>query len=261
MLRPALGSRHVRWTLIVESSGRPGSENMSIDNSLLRAAQGGACFLRLYRWAPPCLSFGRNEPATRRYDRAGIEKLNLDTVRRPTGGRAVWHDAEVTYSVAAPACTFGSLRETYNIIHATIAYALRRLGIDTTLASRPDGRASALDAGACFAAPVGGEVITAKGKLVGSAQVRERGAFLQHGSVLLEDRQDMVTKVTCGQCTQPASTSLSALLGCTVTFDEVADVIVEQAKADWGGDWRNGRTELLASDAAKFADPTWTWRR
>lgn len=234
---------------------------MSIDNSLLRIAQGGACFLRLYRWAPPCLSFGRNEPAAQRYDRAAIEKLNLDTVRRPTGGRAVWHDAEATYSVAAPASTFGSLRETYNIIHATISSALRRLGVDTTLAGRPSGRVSALDAGACFAAPVGGEVITAKGKLVGSAQVREGGAFLQHGSVLLEDRQDVVTKVTRGHCTQRASTSLSALLGRTVPFDEVVDVIVTQAKGAWGGEWRNGWAEVLADDAARFGDQTWTWHR
>ncbi len=249
------------WTLIVESSGRPGNENMSIDYSLLRNAQGGACYLRLYRWAPPCLSFGRNEPASHRYDRTAIEKLQLDVVRRPTGGRAVWHDAEVTYSVAAPASTFGSLRETYNIIHATISHALRRLGVDTTLAGRPSSRARALDAGACFAAPVGGEVITARGKLVGSAQLREGGAFLQHGSVLLEDRQDVVTSVARGQCDQPASTSLSALLGRRVTFDEVVDVIVLQAKTDWGGDWRNGKAVVRASDAARFGDPMWTWRR
>ena len=198
------------WTLIVDPTGRPGSENMSIDYSLLCRAQEGVAFLRLYRWSPPCLSFGRNEPATRRYDIAKIRRLGLDTVRRPTGGRAVWHDAELTYSVAAPDSTFGTLRETYNIIHATIAAALRRMGVPAELAGKQTAKAGDLSGGACFASPVGGEVIAAGKKLVGSAQVRDRNAFLQHGSVLLEDGQNVVTQVTAGLPVSPGSTSISA---------------------------------------------------
>jgi lipoate-protein ligase A len=250
----------MEWTLIVESRGRPGSENMSIDHSLLRAAQEGVAFLRLYCWAPPCLSFGRNEPATRRYDLAEVERLGLDTVRRPTGGRAVWHDAEVTYAVAAPASTFGALRESYNIVHATIAAALGRLGVPTELAGRPTNGAS-LSGGACFASPVGGEVVAAGRKLVGSAQVREGDAFLQHGSVLLEDGQDVVARVTLGGASQPVATSISVLLDRHVSFDEVAHVIGDEAMRSWPGTWKRGNALRAGLDLERFADPAWTWRR
>jgi lipoate-protein ligase A len=251
----------MRWTLIFDSSGRPGSENMSLDNSLLRLAQGGVGFLRLYRWDPPCLSFGRNEPALTRYDRSKIESLGLSTVRRPTGGRAVWHDAEVTYAVAAPATTFGSLRETYNIVHATLAAALRQLGVEATLATRPSGRTASLNGGACFAAPVGGEVVTPAGKLVGSAQVREGAAFLQHGAVLLDGRQDLVAAVTRGVHLPLNATSLSAELGREATFAEVSEAIAARAAADWEGEWKDGDADPSDQDVAQFADPAWTWRR
>ncbi len=249
------------WTLIVEPSGRPGSHNMSIDYSLLRRAQEGVGFFRIYRWDPPCLSFGRNEPAKDRYDAAAIERAGLATVRRPTGGRAIWHDAEVTYSVAAPADTFGSLAETYNIIHATLVEALGGLGIDTKLAARPSGGTPPLKTGACFAAPVGGEIVTDAGKLVGSAQVREGSAFLQHGSILLEDRQDIVATVARGQHLPLHATSLSMALGRSVGFEEVAQAISDQVSRAWGGSWTRGEVELRDTDLARFSDPTWTWRR
>ena len=77
------------WTLWLDLEGRPGFRNMAIDQALLaRAAERGERWLRLYRWAPHCLSFGRHEPAARRYDRVRAEALGLDTVRRPTGGRS-----------------------------------------------------------------------------------------------------------------------------------------------------------------------------
>ncbi len=72
------------WRLIIQPGGRPGAENMALDHSLLRAAREGVSLLRLYRWNPPCLSFGRNEPALTRYDTKAIERLGLSTVRRPT---------------------------------------------------------------------------------------------------------------------------------------------------------------------------------
>ena len=118
----------MRWTFIADPVGHTGCVNMGADYALLQCAQRGAGVLRLYRWVPGCLSFGRNEPTLTRYNRATIAERGLDTVRRPTGGRAVWHDAEVTYAVAAPAERFGSLAETYNIVHAMLAAALHRLG-------------------------------------------------------------------------------------------------------------------------------------
>jgi len=96
----------------------------------------------------PCLSFGRNEPALARYDRARIAARGLAVVRRPTGGRAVWHEHEVTYAVAAPIAQFGTLAESYCDIHARLARALGTLGLDARLA--PAGPSAPLGAGACF---------------------------------------------------------------------------------------------------------------
>ncbi len=247
----------MRWSLIVEPEGRPGHEQMATDDALLRSAREGVAYLRLYAWRPPCLSFGRNEPAAQRYDRRRIAALGLDTVRRPTGGRAVWHDAEVTYAVAGPAALFGSLQATYLAIHTMLATALCRLGVPATLA-RP--RAPILpSAGACFAAPVGGEIVVRDGKLVGSAQVREGGAFLQHGAILLQDAQDVVSSITLGPVPSSAASSLGAALGRDVTFAEIATAITEAARHAWPGIWAEAQPPRLEG-SGRYADPAWTWR-
>jgi lipoate-protein ligase A len=250
----------VDWTLAIDGRGRSGAENMAIDVALLREAQAGRAALRLYRWSPPCLSFGRNEPALSRYDPGRIAERGLATVRRPTGGRAVWHENEVTYAVAAPCDHFGSLPEAYRAIHRMLSRALARLGVPATLAARR-GRAPAPGAGACFASPVGGEIVAGGRKLVGSAQVRQGTAFLQHGSILLTDGQKVVTDVSIRQTIGTGATSLSAVLGRSVTFEEVADAIIAEARASWTGRWTERRPEPSAAEIACFADEGWTWRR
>jgi lipoate-protein ligase A len=250
----------IDWSLAIDGRGRAGAENMAIDVALLREAQAGRAAFRLYRWSPPCLSFGRNEPALSRYDRGLIAERGLATVRRPTGGRAVWHEHEVTYAVAAPCDHFGSLPEAYLAIHRMLSRALRRLGVPVTLAARR-GRAPAPGAGACFASPVGGEIVAGGGKLVGSAQVRQGTAFLQHGSILLTDGQKVVTDVSIRQTLGTGATSLSSALGRSVTFEEVADAIIAEARASWTGRWTERRPEPSAAEIACFADEGWTWRR
>jgi len=270
-LRPT--ERALTWRLLIEPDGRPGAENMAVDEALLdESDRTGGAFLRLYRFSPPCLSLGRNEPARARYDRAAITRLGITVVRRPTGGRAVWHEHEVTYAVAAPLAALGggSVRDSSVAIHRRLAAALRSLGVAATLA--PRARAPGLGAGACFAAPVGGEAVVDGLKLIGSAQVRLGGgrAFLQHGSILLGGSQDLLTAVS----RQPQAagggavslkpqgarggTTLSAVLGRPVTFHEVADAIV----AAW--DARLTSTALyrfLPPSTAQYSDPAWTWRR
>ena len=216
------------WKLLLEPHGRSGAENMALDAALLdRADCKGEAFLRLYRFDPPCLSLGRNEP-TARYDRSAIARLALDVVRRPTGGCAVWHEHEVTYAVAAPIATFGGLREAYRAIHTRLSAALQSLGVDATLAlARPRLPSPAFHRpGPCFATPVGGEVLVAGRKLVGSAQVRKRNAFLQHGSILLDGSQEIVSLVSRGSSVVSRETTLSSELRRHVSFDEVADAIV-----------------------------------
>ena len=248
----------MHWHLITDPAGRPGGDQMAIDAALLAAVRPDTAYLRWYRWDPPCLSFGRNEPAGTRYDRNRITALGLATVRRPTGGRAVWHDAEVTYAVAGPISLFGSLPETYRAIHDAIATGLRALGVPARLA--PAAGPVAPDAGACFASPAGGEVVVGGRKLVGSAQVREGHGFLQHGSILLADGQDRVAQITRGAAPPVQATSLGEVLGRDITFAEVSEAITAAARAAWPGTWTTADPPAVPADN-RYADPDWTWRR
>ena len=257
-----LTERRLEWQLTREPAGRSGAANMTIDASLLaEAAHTGRAFLRLYRFDPPCLSLGRNEPAAARYDRPTLARLRLDVVRRPTGGRAVWHEHEVTYAVAAPIATFGGLRGAYHAIHARLAAALHTLGVAATLApdrltARPPDRR-----GSCFAAPVGGEVLVGRRKLVGSAQVCEGRAFLQHGSILLAGSQEVVRLVSREPGAGSRETTLAAALGRPVSFDEVADAVIE-AFGDVGAQHAAPRpSDGPTVRPSVFQDPAWTWRR
>jgi|ERR1041385_598824 lipoate-protein ligase A len=254
------------WTLLLDRP-RPGWENMAIDAALLDLAAGeGAAFLRLYRWEPHCLSFGRHEPALRRYDVERIRSLELDCVRRPTGGRAVWHARELTYAVAAPLAAFGGLRQAYGAIHGLLAAALRLLGATPSLAPPPATRHPPPSAGPCFAAPVGGEVLVGGRKVIGSAQLRQSDAFLQHGSLLLEDTQDLARNLA-GLPEQPvAEAPLSVVLGHAVSFPAAADAVVECAEALLGGMERPGELPAPVAAAARhheerFRSAAWTWQR
>jgi lipoyl(octanoyl) transferase len=242
------------FQLSIDALGRSGAENMAFDRGLLDSAGAtGRPFLRLYRFAPSCLSLGRNQP-TARSDRAAIARLGCDVVRRPTGGGAVWHEHDVTYAVAAPIAVFGGLRAAYGAIQARLAAALRALGVEAVLApDRASGRRPDWT-GSCFATAVGGEVVVGGRKLIGSAQVRHGHAFLQHGSILLDGSQEIVRLVS-GEA-GGGETTLRSLLGRPVAFAEVASAIVDS----WGV-----TRPLTARPAdgltAAFRDPTWTWRR
>ena len=246
----------MNWHLIVEPDGRSGAQNMAIDEALLlEADRTGTAFLRLYRFTPACLSFGRNEPALERFDRLAIERLGLDVVRRPTGGRAVWHDHELTYAVAAPVAAFGSLRDSYRSIHARMAGALQRLGIPATLAPDRNGRL-ALGPGACFSAPVGGEVVVAGKKVIGSAQVRRGTAFLQHGSILLNGSQDKIQAVSRQPTAISGATTLSGILGRPIGFDDVAQAVA----AAWDVEFTFTVPYYPLPTPTVFSEPDWTWR-
>src|SRR5690606_10060386 len=111
-----------------------GAYNMAVDEALMDSVrEGGAAVLRFYRWEPACLSLGRNQPAAEWYDRQEIARRGLDVVRRPTGGRAVVHGRELTYSVVTPERMLGTLRRSYATINRAFLTGLQRLGVDATL--------------------------------------------------------------------------------------------------------------------------------
>jgi lipoate-protein ligase A len=251
------------WQLWLDLTGRSGWQNMAIDQAVLDRAGQGERWLRLYRWSPHCLSFGRHEPALRRYDCTRIRDLGLDVVRRPTGGRAVWHAEELTYALAMPSAVLGGVRQAYQEIHRMLILALRLLGVEAQLAG--ERRASGIDAGACFSSPAGGEIMVGGRKAVGSAQLREAGALLQHGSILLAGRQTLVHQLTVGS---PAPDLAGPILEPDSGSPDparVADAVATAASEWWGGQWsRAAMNESLVGEAWKyemrFRSPDWTWR-
>jgi lipoyl(octanoyl) transferase len=251
------------WHFWVDDLPRPGWTNMAIDQALLEQAEHGRHWLRLYSWEPHCLSFGCHEPANRRFEAARIAALGIDTVRRPTGGRAVWHSRELTYALAAPCHSFGSLPEAYLEIHRVVAAALLALGLQVSLAQATP--ALPLDAGACFAHAAGGEIMVGPRKLVGSAQLRRGGALLQHGSILLQDEQRVVAALTRdGISLVPEDSSPS--YETPLSGPDLIEAIYTAALTEWQGSWHriSGSDETLQAAARhypKFRSPAWTWRR
>ena len=251
------------WFLWIDSEPRPGYLNMAIDSALLALAErDGVGLLRLYRWAPPCISFGRHEPAARRYDRARIGSLGVDAVRRPTGGRAVWHDADLTYALAAPLGALGLLRESCDRIHDLLRDALWLLGVEGghAVASGP----ASPGAGPCFASAAGGEVLVGGHKVAGSAQLRTPVALLQHGSLLLGPGQQRLGALMSAR-TPDSDPGPECPLGRPVGFADAAVAIAEAARR-WAGDWHAvDRGEAILELAAGYADayrsPAWTWCR
>src|SRR5260221_1801961 len=186
-----------RWRLL-SVPPRSGAENMARDVALMRRAkETGEVVFSVYGWSTHTLSLGRNQLASRCYDRERIRAMGVDVVRRPTGGRALLHHREITYSVTAPLGFSASLRESYERINRILLSGLQRLGVGASVAS---GIGSALPPTdiPCFATPARGELVSDGRKLVGSAQWRDDGALLQHGSILIEDDQSMIRLFSIG---------------------------------------------------------------
>jgi lipoate-protein ligase A len=262
-----MADRRGGWHLWIDATPRPGYANMSMDLALLeRSEQHGELWLRLYQWRPSCLSFGRHEPATRRYNQSEIRRLGLDTVRRPTGGRAVWHAAELTYAVTAPTEWFGSPRIAYVEIHSVLVAALSRIGISGSLAA--PRRAVGLGAGPCFASAAGGEVLVDGRKVAGSAQLCRGSGLLQHGSILLEHSQALIEGLNCAAGFSPlvSQPRVPHPLGRPVDPDELIDAVTEAARTCWRGPWiREDEPEPVLQAGQQhfpqFRSAEWTWTR
>jgi lipoate-protein ligase A len=215
----------------------------------------------VYSWSEPTLSFGRNQK-TVGYDRAALEVAGIAVVRRPTGGRAILHHREITYSVTAPAPDGETISAAYDWINDLLLRALRSLGADAAIAA-PTGRAPAPDANPCFAEPTAGEITLHGRKLVGSAQYREAGAMLQHGSILISDDQSSLAALAGGGVAPPPAT-LEQALGRVPDPAELHDALVAAMREDGIEPRPLAAAELsdqLARHVPAFEDSQWTWRR
>jgi lipoyl(octanoyl) transferase len=258
-----------RWRLLL-APPRSGAENMARDTALqVRAAETAETVFTIYSWARPTLSFGRHQPATGLYDLDKIRGAGVDIVRRPTGGRAILHDREVTYSVTAPLRDAEPLRDTYSRINRILLNGLTRMGVVAELGS-PAERALAPSSRPCFDAPGEGELVAHGSKLVGSAQWRDGGALLQHGSILVDDDQSSLPSFAAaaakeGGCPIAQPATLTALLGRAPAALEVAGAMFDAVRSLEDAEATEFTEGEIRADALRylprFLDEEWTWRR
>ena len=184
MARPPEDDRVVLCRLSVDSPAC-GAWQMAVDEALLEsAAENGGCALRLYGWSEPTLSLGYFQD----YSERQTHRLSHDCalVRRQTGGGAILHDHELTYSLTVnvkhPLAADTS--RLYSAVHRAILEALSLFGVNVTICAAGTQSTASGQPFLCFQRFTGGDLLLGGGKICGSAQRRRRGAILQHGSVL-----------------------------------------------------------------------------
>lgn len=254
------------WRLLL-TPPLPAGDNMALDEALLaRARLTGEHVLRVYEWDRPSLSLGRNQRARGSYDLDRAAEAGVVIVRRITGGRALLHHREITYSVTGPASASGSLRESYAWINRLLLDGLSRLGVMASVVERGK-RAAVPDATPCFEVPSAGELVVDGRKLVGSAQWRDAGAMLQHGSILVEDDQPLAASLLLIPVpAPPRPATLHEVIGRVPDAEEIMDALGRALQ------FRTGDAavplqidDVLAASAAtlreRYLSDSWTWRR
>jgi len=267
------------WRLIVDGEA-DGFANMALDEAILEAQIAGIVppTLRFYRWKPACLSIGYFQRAAREVDEAGCRRLGVDWVRRPTGGRAILHDRELTYSVVAredDPLVSGSVRESYRKISTALLAGLRRLGLPAEMAP-VEVRGQGLGSAACFDAPSDYEVTIHGRKAIGSAQVRRSGTLLQHGAILLDVDIARQAGVLCpppgmtpeelAERLAPRLISLGEALAREVSPEELAGALRVGFEQAWGirlseGELAPEERERWPALREKYASDAWNRRR
>jgi lipoate-protein ligase A len=209
-----------------------GATNMAVDEAILRGVAQGSSppTLRFFGWQPACLSLGQAQPA-QDVDFEACRTFDVDVVRRPTGGRAILHTDELTYSVTAredePRLQ-GGIVESYRRLSEGLLAGLNHLGLPASQAERPHSHDG--DQGpVCFEVPSNYEIVFDGRKLIGSAQVRKGGAVLQHGSLPLVGDIARISDVLRSQPdrerVRARAITVERAVGRAVTFEEAADAL------------------------------------
>jgi lipoate-protein ligase A len=258
------------WRLLLDPPAA-GAWNMAVDEVLLDgvAAGGALPTLRFYGWAPACLSLGYFQPFEV-VDVAACRRLGVDVVRRPTGGRAILHDRELTYSVALPLSLLGDDRAvlpSYHRVSLALERGLNRLGAPVVLAPAIAAQPGPDHGPVCFDRPSAHEILLDGRKLVGSAQVRRATAILQHGSILIEPRIDRL--LACLRLPDgPAGRIEDGVAGLAEIGDfepaQIAGVLADAFAQEFGarlvasGLRSDERRDAEAMAASKYQTVTWT---
>lgn len=259
------------WRLI-RSCPADGFTNMAVDEAILLAHAHGQVppTLRLYAWRPPAISVGYFQCALRDVNQEACARDGIGVVRRLTGGRAVFHADEVTYSIVLTEAILSAkgqvrtLLDSYRFLCGGLVAGLRRLGLEATVAPRR----KALDSPSgpnCFAAAASGDLLVDGKKICGSAQTRRYGVVLQHGSLPLSLPDATPYWREAGAV--PHATDLTRALGRRPSWDEVAQALAAGFAEALGVRWVPGALteyEHAVADQLrreKYATHAWNYKR
>jgi lipoyl(octanoyl) transferase len=227
----------------VDSGYCDGKFNMDFDYQRMLDCTDNICYpiFRLYGWDPWTVSLGANQKESDILEE-NCREYGLGIVRRPTGGRAVLHANELTYSVVTPLPDSMSVHDAYREIHLILLNAIQRI-IPSEIEfqkSQPDLRnfykTSAMSV-SCFASSARYEIEWQGRKIVGSAQRLYNNILLQHGSILLGEGHEILSKVVKANCEEDRiklehyilqhSATLSEVAGREIQYKDCADAIIE----------------------------------
>jgi lipoate-protein ligase A len=229
-----------RWRLLAPNSQGDGAWNMAVDEALMESVAAGESLpaLRFYQWSPPCLSLGRRQPLVG-VDQERLRSDGYDLVRRETGGWAILHTDELTYSVTLPPTdprADGPILDAYRKLSQGLVAGLALLGVHAEMKPASASGTHNLSA-ACFEVPSAYEITAGGRKLIGSAQARPNGRVLQHGTLPLYGDITRVTRyltfpdeaarATLSQQLAEHAATLDAVAGRTIEFAEAAQMMSE----------------------------------
>lgn len=252
------------WRLI-NTGVSDGAANMAVDEAIMRSVAEGMSLptLRFYGWEPPCVSVGYSQSVRKEVDLERCRERGYTWVRRPTGGRAILHIDELTYSVVAPrgeARVAGDIITSYRRLSLGLVEGLRTLHGGVVQADLMEADGGLEKSAACFDVPSHYEVTAYGRKLVGSAQVRRNGVVLQHGALPLEGDVSRLVDVLAlpepdrvalrGKLLERAI-ALDEVVGRVVPFDEVVEALTRGFGRALNLEFTPGELSPFERDVAK----------
>jgi len=266
------------WRLLLTPPAR-GAWNMALDEAILEHIQRGEALptLRLYAWDPPCLSLGHAQPFSD-VDILRLRERGWDAVRRLTGGRAILHTDELTYSVIGPADEprlAGTVLESYNRLALALLAGVRELGLSVEMQEYQKISRNGTNP-VCFEVPSAYEITVDGKKMIGSAQARKKAGVLQHGSLPLTGDlaricealvfADGAARADASRRLLSRAATVESVLGRAIDWDTAARAIARGFESELGVSLVRG--ELSSSESArtdelvrrKYAYPSWTER-
>jgi lipoate-protein ligase A len=267
------------WRLLLTPAAS-GAWNMAVDEAILEAATRADVppTLRLYAWQPACLSLGYAQPASD-VDNDRLKDRGWDLVRRPTGGLAILHTDELTYSVCGPEdnpVLSGDILSSYKRLSSAILSALELIGVGVQALPQEKNPDLRNPEPVCFEVPSNYEITADGKKLVGSAQARRQGGVLQHGTLPLYGDLSRITQVLAfpdqtnriqaAERLLARATTVQSAMGRLVTWEQAAEAFTKGFMQTLGlnliagelSDKELARTEQLVEE--KYGNPVWIRR-